>query len=722
MKPRMAVLKKIIGMLSLTALLSGSLLAQHGGAPHAQLPCGTAHMVNLSLAQNPQLRTQMDALEQHTQRTMKDWEHRHPGQKSLFDSVLIIPVVVHVIFDNNATNISRAQVLDAMRIMNEDFSLTSRDTNRISNIFRPRAGVGKVIFRLATKDPQGNCTDGITRTFSSLTRTANDNVKNLISWPTDMYFNIWVVNSISFGAGGYAYYPGTAPRPEFEGVVVLASQFGSIGASGGSNFAARTMTHEVGHYLNLPHTWGSTNQPGEAANCGIDDGVQDTPNTPGVVGQGCPLTMASCAGDPTPVANVENYMDYSNCGRMFTQGQCTRMRVATLSSIGGRANLWSASNLFATGTGNPYLPPLCPPTAFFDRTPRMSCSGLAVAFGGQVFNTVEDTTLTYTWVSPTAMPDTLMGKVVSFVYPTPGTKTVTLITTNRTGADTLIATNIVEVKDATLGIQAPAQQSFESSTFPAVGPLPENNWTLKQDANANWTGTSSAATDGASAMQIDLRSASGGDTYAIISPRVSLAGVVGTPQLSFDYAYAGTVDTTRATLRVMLSSDCGGTWTSIASRSRGSVPSLFTASADSITGAYVPNRANWRTASINLNAWRAREFNIKFEMVADRSNAFWIDNVVIGTRVTSLEDALNADGITAWPNPVQDLFSAKWAGEHITKVQIQNAKGQLVCTHQVNQEAEQINLSTQTLPNGIYWFSLESRTGKKAIKKVAILH
>src|SRR3989338_8856778 len=94
------------------------------------------------------------------------------------------------------------------------------------------------------------------------------------------------------------------------------------------------------HWFNLSHTWGDTNDPG--VSCGTDN-VADTPTTRGVTA--CNLNENFCGVR----ANVENYMDYSYCSKMFTAGQVTRMRTALTSSTAGRNNLSTNANLVATG-------------------------------------------------------------------------------------------------------------------------------------------------------------------------------------------------------------------------------------------------------------------------------------------------------------------------------------------------------------------------------------
>lgn len=254
-----------------------------------------------------------------------------------------IPVVIHIIYNDIYSNISNAQVYSAITAINEDYNANNLEFDNVISSFNSIKSDLDISFSLAQLDPSGNYTTGITRTESDFTDNANENVKSLILWDPNMYLNVWVVDNIESGAGAYAYYPGTAPSGA-EGIVCRNSQFGTIGTSSSANFSSTTLTHEVGHYLNLAHTWGDSNDPGSVSNCDIDDSVSDTPNTQGTL-YGCNTNQYTCGS----LDNIQNYMDYTDCTNMFTEGQRSRVHASLHSSLGGRVNLWQHENLLATG-------------------------------------------------------------------------------------------------------------------------------------------------------------------------------------------------------------------------------------------------------------------------------------------------------------------------------------------------------------------------------------
>lgn len=260
-----------------------------------------------------------------------------------------IPIVFHVLHMNGAENISDAQIKDALFILNRDYRKLNSDANNVHPDFAGMPADIEVEFVLATKAPNGACFKGITRTYSPLSyqgdnggdqvdaiKAGNDVFQG--EWPSNKYLNIFICGSIG-GAAGYTYKPASWQGTNMSsgGIWVLHNYVGSIGTS--TVGTSRTLTHECGHWLNLDHTWGGNNNPGNATSCSSDDAVQDTPNCIGVTA--CAINSNTCNSDDGywgfPMRdNVENYMDYSYCSKMFTTGQKTRMRAALTSSIAGR--------------------------------------------------------------------------------------------------------------------------------------------------------------------------------------------------------------------------------------------------------------------------------------------------------------------------------------------------------------------------------------------------
>lgn len=263
-------------------------------------------------------------IEQQTQR----WESQSDEQRSnQVNTVVTIPVVFHVLYANGTQNISDAQIMSQLQILNDDFRRLNNDADNTWS----QAADSEVEFCLATNDPQGSPTDGILRVSTSVSSFGtSDNVKFSNSggsdaWPAGSYLNFWVCN-VGGGILGYAQFPGGSASTD--GVVCDYRYVGNVGTATAPFDMGRTATHEVGHWLNLYHIWGD-------GNCNQDDQVADTPNSD-AANFGCATGHQSCSSTDM----VQNYMDYSDdaCMNLFTSGQKSRMQ-ALVAPGGFRASL-----------------------------------------------------------------------------------------------------------------------------------------------------------------------------------------------------------------------------------------------------------------------------------------------------------------------------------------------------------------------------------------------
>jgi hypothetical protein len=250
--------------------------------------CGTTEATQVLQTANPELKEKEisynKALAQQIQ------QKKQLKSTEAAEAIYTIPIVFHIIHQNGSENISDAQILDEVAILNRDYAKLNPDTADIiaNTPYDTLATNIHIQFRLARLDPNGNCTNGIDRIYSHRTNNADDASK-LNPWPRNKYLNVWVVKSIGdVGVAGYAYFPADVDAtPNKDGVLILHDYIGSIGTS--SENTSRALTHEIGHYLSLYHPWGGTNSPEVA--CG-DDAVNDTPVTMGHLS--CDLFAPHC--------------------------------------------------------------------------------------------------------------------------------------------------------------------------------------------------------------------------------------------------------------------------------------------------------------------------------------------------------------------------------------------------------------------------------------------
>ena len=303
-------------ILLITLLFSLPLISQRN--------CGTMQYLQQQIIENPSLLQKMNDNEVYLQNYIQN------SLESNSSTIITIPVVVHVVYYNSNENISDLQIQSQIDILNNDFRRLNSDAVNTPAAFQPVAADTEIEFCLASEDPNGNATNGITRTQTSQSSfSTNNGVKYSSSggvdvWNTSDYLNIWVCD-LSGGLLGYAQFPGGTASSD--GVVCDYAYFGNIGTATPPYDQGRTLTHEVGHWLNLHHIWGDQN-------CG-DDFCNDTPEHSGS-NYGCPNypSTSSCSGNGSAGDMFMNYMDYTNdaCMNLFTQDQKTRM-IASINSF-----------------------------------------------------------------------------------------------------------------------------------------------------------------------------------------------------------------------------------------------------------------------------------------------------------------------------------------------------------------------------------------------------
>jgi hypothetical protein len=253
----------------------------------------------------------------------------------------VIPVVVHVLHNNGIENITSAQVANGLEILNTAFNGGFNEP--VVAAYTALQANMQVQFCFASIAPDGTPTTGIEWIDVGPDFIGGGPGTYVDQWPPERYLNIWIVPFVDvdlYSQG--ALRPDQAEQePERDGIMIMHTMFGSIGT--GTPIHSRGICLMAGRYLDLKLLW---EDPTGTGDCG-DDGVSDTPPTaPFTI---CFPNLMSCvAGTPT---NVENYMTYSYCNKMFTLGQRDRVYNALQSPTAQRNNLWTPANLALTGCG-----------------------------------------------------------------------------------------------------------------------------------------------------------------------------------------------------------------------------------------------------------------------------------------------------------------------------------------------------------------------------------
>jgi hypothetical protein len=314
-------MRKFITQILLVALMLWSSFSSF--AVNGYKRCSSAEVLERQLKADPGMKQRMDQIEQFTNSYIlqKAAQRQAPNASSNATTATItIPVVFHVVYNTAAQNVSDAAIQAQLAVLNADYGGTNSDLSGLPSVFSGiKAGNTGIQFCLAQRTPAGAATTGIVRkSTTSASFIDDDKVKKSSTggddaWDATKYLNIWLCN-LGSGLLGYAQFPGGAAATD--GVVILYSSL--PGGASAPYDKGRTMTHEVGHWLNLRHIWGD-------ANCGSDL-VSDTP-TQQTSNFGCPAFPHVTCSNGANGDLFMNYMDYTDdaCMVLFTRGQVDRM-------------------------------------------------------------------------------------------------------------------------------------------------------------------------------------------------------------------------------------------------------------------------------------------------------------------------------------------------------------------------------------------------------------
>ena len=640
-----------------------------------------------------------------------------PGGQDAFltQTIVTIPVVVHVIWHDPSENISDAQIFSQIDVLNEDFRKLNADTGVVRPIFAPLAGDAGIEFCLAQRDPQGNVTNGITRTYSTVPDWGcDDSMKYAANggadgWPGADYLNIWVCKLNC--ANGYAYYPGT-PDP-IDGVVVHYYVFGRTG-NVAPGYHGRTCDHEVGHYLGLYHTFDYTGlcEGSDTSNCSTaGDYVCDTPAdiNPDF---GCPPFVNDCADTPVDLPDqTENYMDYGDddCRVMFSLGQIERMRgyifgdrISLLTSLGcvpPSANYFDVGVLALDEPDDEICAGNTVPVLRISNTSNADVTSMDVDYELDANGVT-----TYMWTGNIASgtSDTVSLPSLAMV---PGNHILHVSVSNPNGqADQNAANNNGDfpIEVISTGISIPFAEGFEASGFPYP------HWYIDDpDLHYGWEQTflAGAQMSGASVRTRNFYNQNRNTLDGLNTPKFNLTGYPAA-SLTFDVAYSDPNSTYYSdTLRLLYSLDCGITWT-VFWQDGGA--SLATAPAPVVFSEFVPDSTQWENHIVSLNQFLgAPLLALRFENKNGWGNDMYLDNINIS--IPTYAGQVENNFVTVYPNPASDRLVIHCNGLKQNSFSIVNILGvQQPVRVSVNPGMDKIFADVSLLPAGVYFLEINS--------------
>lgn len=646
--------------------------------------CGTMQRLAFRFKNNPVLKTQFEKKQVEFNRLLSAQPVTTDNNRSLNSdrserSVYTIPVVFHIVLPNPDV-VTNQQLLAQVDTLNKDFFGSNGDSVKIPSYFKTVYGKSGIQFCLAQQTPDGDITNGIERiatrqaSFSSFTEA----VKHATSgganaWSSDRYINIWIC-ILSNGIVGYSTFPEDGQADE-QGVVV--DYRGLPGGAFTQFNAGRTLTHETGHFFNLYHIWGD-----DDGACTGTDFIDDTPNqSAATVGCFTGIRNDSC----TPAGNgvmYQNFMDYSydNCLALFTTGQVARMesavvryRSSLLSSTGCRPaivrNFDAQLRAIISPAQRLCINAVAPVITVQNR-------GLQTLTSLTIQTSIDDGNVSsYTWTGSLERLAVTDISLPSLVAPTGRHVLKVIISAPNNNADEDASNNTQSTAFHFYEPVAAVSESFEGSEFPPGA------WdVINADATFGWQRVTGIAKTGtASVMISNFNNSSNGRKDDLRLPNVAIPEV-DSAYLSFQVAAATYTSSNAAnniwdTLEVLISTDCGATYTSLYKKYGGNLVTRQTAT----QSAFTPAAGEWRKDSINMAAYiGAGTILIAFRNTNGNENNIYLDD--INLRTVTVNRYLKEQGFHVTPNPARGAIAIQFypQPEDLKAIQLYNMSGQKV--------------------------------------------
>ena len=714
-------------------VFSGMLCFLQNFALQAQItaqtdPCGMTDMLQLLKQKNPYLEREMEARERNLQEILQNAE-----RTDFFgDEIITIPIVFHILYNTDEQNIPDSLVYSQMEGINTDFRRMNEDTVLVPDYFKNLVGDAQIEFCLATRDPEGNPTNGITRTYTDIEyfQSSASTYENATKmhytakgghdiWDRTQYLNVWVWNiDPASGTLAWAYLPGADPY--VDGIVCRYNYFGRPTIAGEPYELGRTMTHEIGHWLNLWHTFNDA-----SGNFCSNDYVEDTPPQ-AEANFGCPDFPYSTCDNYSDM--YMNYMDYANdaCTYMFTHGQAERMRTS----------IYMIRHQLRQSLGcADFLPDDAQPSLIVEPTPHY-CFGTVLPIRVNIRNTGSNTLssldITYdfnnsgneetiAWtgsLEPNEIQSVFIG-ISPFLDE--GVHEIKVYTSNPNGnPDAYPQTDtLTRSFSAGTGIIAPFYEDFST-------PYLDRGWYIFDESESvpfqqiYQATDSNGETGGVMAIRHDFHDYFEviGTIDQLLSPSISLANL-DSSLLSFDVSYT-LVDDLADMLKVEITSDCGLSYETVYEKAGEELQTR-----DSPTPV---SAADWRNETIDISQYDGQSIIVRFTTQTAGGAWLLLDNVnVTGNEliIDGVENILEQkDKIILSPTLTADMTFIdfpKNKNSHDFEIQLFDISGKDVSRLASfgTQTAQRVSVDCSALPTGLYLVNLvEQQSGNRELFKI----
>jgi PKD repeat protein len=619
-------------------------------ASFAQVPahreCGTIQHHEYLKQTRPNYENELNQYNQMIDQYLANQALNSAVSKSSAMPIVTIPVVVHVVYNTAAENISDAQAASQVQVLNDDFAKLNADANKVTQpTFSTVAAGSNIRFCLAQRDPNGNPTTGIIHKSTTVTSFGtNDAVKANASggdapWDVTKYVNIWICD-LSGTLLGYGEFP-TGTISQTWGLVIDYAYTGSGGSAQAPFNLGRTGTHEFGHCFNLYHIWGDDNGA-----CSGSDQCADTPNQADASGGAFPVgsIQTDACATTSPGYMWMNYMDYTDDGSMymFTANQVARMEAVINNApwnVLQSSNACLPPTALDASVSNILVPANASSTCNNNVTPRVTIAntGSVTLTSLRVQYRMDATaTQTLNWSGTLATGASTVLTLNAYTGLSAAAHTFSVWSSIPNGSTDQNTTNdskssTFTITTAPVGQALPFTERFDAVTFPPTGWVKltanttntVNTWTRL----ANTTGIPVVPTTTACAKMdnfsgtIDVT----GQLDALRTPALNLSGANSSLRVVFDRSYRMYSAASADSLNIYISTDCGGSWTRLFTKGGTQLSTV----AGNLTTAYTPTaNTQWVRDSVSLSPYVGQSsVYLKFESRSGWGNNLYLDNI-----------------------------------------------------------------------------------------------
>lgn len=544
---------------------------------------------------------------------------------------VIIPTLVHVHYTSALFPITPDRIANAITQCNAYMRGLNDDIDQVHPDFQGIVGDFGVELRLARIDANGQCTSGIIYHWHD----ANQPLPDVWQYAqnTASYLNIHVCPGIN----SWTIIPSPGSPP------VGDPGDGIFFTTYDAQFRPSTLAHEVGHWLGLSHTFGNTNT--SAVACG-DDGIADTPATKGSAVGVCDQWLSECAAGV--IENVDNHMDYSLCGRMFTQGQAAHVGSVVMDPAIARHNLHQPANLAATGV---LAAPPCAMQAWAWHRSFIGCDSTRVQFYALASGQVPDSVR---WAFPGGSPTTSTATLADVYYNTPGTHTAQLTSCvggvcNTISYPVQVAVNDAGANGLPLIASLPFTEDFENGFA-----LPQPHMHAVDDGTPTWQPYHQGGYASANSLYVPAEALTQNDTCDLVLGNFDFSALA-LPSVSLKVAATHYPMGAWHTLELRFRELCSGNF----SAGPWQIWQLNEMNVPNSSSGFAPTADNqWATLSASFPAW-AQSTRVELVLRLRRPwlpasftpEGFWIDDLFVGNDMSTAVPTHAADAFTIAPNP-----------------------------------------------------------------------